>query len=56
VRAYHQVLVWDLMHHPLLLQVAERLLQPAIGKSLVLYARRPATSRGLSADGTKVTS
>jgi SAM-dependent methyltransferase len=43
VRAYHQVLVWDLMHHPLPLQVAERLLQPAIGKSLVLYARKPAS-------------
>jgi SAM-dependent methyltransferase len=38
VRAYHQVLVWDLTSRPLPLQVAERALQPVIGKSLVLYA------------------
>ncbi|MBW3650963.1 MAG: class I SAM-dependent methyltransferase [Actinobacteria bacterium] len=40
VRAYHQVLVWDLVQHPWPLQVAERVLQPLIGKSLVLYAVR----------------
>lgn len=44
VRAYHQVLVWDLMHHPWPLRLAERLLQPAIGKSLVLYAVREAAN------------
>lgn len=41
VRAYHRLLVWDLVHHPWPLQVAERVLQPLIGKSLVLYAVRP---------------
>ncbi|MDP9442705.1 MAG: class I SAM-dependent methyltransferase [Actinomycetota bacterium] len=40
VRAYHRILVWDLMHHPWPLQLAERVLQPVIGKSLVLYAVR----------------
>lgn len=40
VRAYHQVLVWDLVHHPWPLRLAERVLQPVIGKSLVLYAVR----------------
>ncbi|MBW3614271.1 MAG: methyltransferase domain-containing protein [Actinobacteria bacterium] len=39
-RAYHQVLVWDLLRQPWPLQVAERVLQPLIGKSLVLYAVR----------------
>jgi SAM-dependent methyltransferase len=41
VRAYHQVLVWEMTARPLPLQVAERVLQPAIGKSLVLYVRKP---------------
>lgn len=38
VKAYHQVLVWQMTSRPFPLQVAERVLQPAIGKSLVLYA------------------
>ncbi|MEA3078118.1 MAG: hypothetical protein QOF60_3026 [Actinomycetota bacterium] len=42
VKAYHRVLVWDLTSRPLPLQVAERVLQPAIGKSLVLYALKAA--------------
>lgn len=41
VEAYHRLLVWDMMKAPLLTQVAERLLQPVLGKSLVLYARKP---------------
>lgn len=43
VRAYHRILVWDLMHHPWPLQLAERVLQPVIGKSLVMYAVRDAS-------------
>jgi SAM-dependent methyltransferase len=45
VRAYHQVLVWDIMRRPRYSRVtrlAERALNPAIGKSLVLYLRKPA--------------
>jgi SAM-dependent methyltransferase len=41
VRAYHQVLVWDITHRPLPLRLAERVLQPLVGKSLVLYAKKP---------------
>lgn len=41
VRAYHRLLVWDLVHHPWPLRMTERVLQPLIGKSLVLYAVRP---------------
>ena len=38
VKAYHDVLVLEMTQNPLPLQVAERVLQPLIGKSLILYA------------------
>ncbi|MGY1640985.1 class I SAM-dependent methyltransferase [Geodermatophilus sp. SYSU D00703] len=41
VRAYHRLLVWDLVHRPWLTRTAERLLDPVLGKSLVLYADKP---------------
>ena len=44
VRAYHQVLVWDIMKTPrvsTLTRLAERALNPLIGKSMVLYLRKP---------------
>ena len=44
VRAYHQVLVWDIMRTrglSSLTRGAERLLNPVIGKSLVLYLSKP---------------
>jgi hypothetical protein len=44
VRAYHQVLVWDIMRTPRLsvaTRLAERALNPLIGKSMVLYFRKP---------------
>jgi SAM-dependent methyltransferase len=43
-RAYHKLLVWDIMKHPPLTQVADRALSPLIGKSLVVYARKPASA------------
>ena len=42
VRAYHQLLVWDIVKGPLVTRAAEKLLSPALGKSLVVYARKPA--------------
>jgi len=42
VRAYHQLLVWDIVKAPLATRVAERVLSPALGKSLVVYAHKPA--------------
>ncbi len=42
VRAYHRLLVWDLMHRPWLTRTAERALDPLFGKSLVVYAGKPA--------------
>jgi hypothetical protein len=41
-RAYHRLLVWDIVSHPPLTRAAERALSPLIGKSLVVYARKPA--------------
>ena len=44
VKAYHQVLVWDIMRTPGLSRLtrgAEKLLDPLIGKSLVLYLHKP---------------
>lgn len=38
---YHRLLVWDMMRRPWLTQTAERLLNPILGKSLVLYLRKP---------------
>ncbi|SHG53728.1 Methyltransferase domain-containing protein [Jatrophihabitans endophyticus] len=40
-RAYHRVLVWDLMKRPWLTRTAERVLDPVLGKSLVLYLAKP---------------
>ena len=42
VRQYHRLLVWDIMKHPALTRYAEALLNPLIGKSLVVYLQRPA--------------
>ncbi len=44
VRAYHQLLVWDLSGTPVISTVTrttERLLDPVLGKSLVVYASKP---------------
>jgi SAM-dependent methyltransferase len=41
VKAYHRLLVWDIMSKPLATRLLDRLLNPLIGKSLVLYLRKP---------------
>ncbi|MGZ4632572.1 MAG: class I SAM-dependent methyltransferase [Actinomycetes bacterium] len=41
-RAYHRMLVWDIMKRPWLTRTAERVLDPVIGKSLVVYCAKPA--------------
>jgi SAM-dependent methyltransferase len=45
VRAYHRLLVWDMMQAPWLTRTLERALDPVIGKSLVLYLRKPEPAR-----------
>ncbi len=44
VRAYHRLLVWDIMRGPALTRKSEAMLNPLIGKSLVIYARKPLTT------------
>jgi SAM-dependent methyltransferase len=42
VRGYHRMLVWDITAATPVTRVPERALNPVLGKSLVLYARKPA--------------
>lgn len=41
VKAYLKLLTWDIVKAPTLTRTAERLLNPVLGKSLVIYADRP---------------
>ncbi len=41
VKASHQILVWEIMKNPLPLRLAGKVLDPVIGKSMVLYFRKP---------------
>ncbi|WP_240487241.1 class I SAM-dependent methyltransferase [Actinomadura flavalba] len=43
-KAYHQVLVWDIMKRPLATRVAERVMNPLIGKSVVVYFTKPGSA------------
>jgi SAM-dependent methyltransferase len=52
VRAYHQVLVWDIAgtqpwHR--LTRLADRVLSPVVGKSIVVYSRKPERPEGVAA-------
>ncbi len=41
VKRYHQLLVWDIMKRPALTRYAEQVLSPLMGKSIVLYLKKP---------------
>ncbi|WP_293785415.1 class I SAM-dependent methyltransferase [uncultured Aeromicrobium sp.] len=41
VRAYHRLLVWDMMRAPALTRTTEKALDPLIGKSVALYFTKP---------------
>ena len=41
VKAYHRLLVWDITDRPLATRLTEALLNPVIGKSLIVYATKP---------------
>lgn len=61
VKAYHQILVWDIEKAPAATRLTERLLNPVLGKSLVVYATRPPehaepTSRPRNPDRARMTS
>ncbi len=40
VRQYHRLLVWDLMEQPSLTRILEKLMNPLMGKSVVMYFRK----------------
>jgi SAM-dependent methyltransferase len=48
-RAYHRFLVWDIVKRPRVTRWAERVLNPLIGKSLVVYLHKPAPRTGQGA-------
>ena len=41
IKQYHKLLVWDLMKRPIFTRILEMTLQPLIGKSLVMYFKKP---------------
>lgn len=45
VKLYNRVLVWDIAKAPFLTRFTERLLNPVLGKSLVVYAHKPIAAR-----------
>jgi SAM-dependent methyltransferase len=47
VRCYRTFLEWDIVNAPRSTRLAERLLAPVLGKSLVVYATKPAASVGV---------
>jgi SAM-dependent methyltransferase len=48
VQAYHKLLVWDMMRRPVATRATETLLNPLIGKSVVLYFEKPAVPVGVA--------
>jgi len=40
IKAYHRLLVWDLMEKPWLTQTLEKCLNPLLGKSVVMYFKK----------------
>ncbi|HTT59688.1 MAG TPA: class I SAM-dependent methyltransferase [Acidimicrobiales bacterium] len=41
VKTYHRLLVWDIMKKPRTTRYAEKILSPLMGKSIVLYLKKP---------------
>ena len=52
-RAYHRLLVWEIMKRPASMRLADRALNPLIGKSIVVYAAKPAIATGASRDSAR---
>ncbi len=51
VKAYHRLLVWDIAKAPFVTRFAERVLNPVLGKSVVVYSIKPGAS-GAAGTGT----
>lgn len=52
LQLYHRFLVWDLMQKPLLTRTLDKLLNPLLGKSLVLYFVKTTVKPPASTQGT----
>lgn len=52
--AYHRLLVWDIMKKPALTRLADAALSPLIGKSIVVYAAKPASPAAAAAGPEQV--
>ncbi len=48
IKLYHRLLVWDLLERPQLTRRLEQLLNPVVGKSVVMYFRKAADTRGVA--------
>jgi SAM-dependent methyltransferase len=48
VARYRRFLEWDIMNRPRSVRMVEKVLNPVLGKSFVLYARKPASSEAES--------
>ena len=44
VKAWHKLLVWDIVEAPFVTRAAEKVLSPVLGKSLVVYSRKPVSA------------
>ena len=53
VKPYNKLLVWDIAKKPWITQWTEKLLNPVLGKSIVVYAQKPirGASTAHAADG-----
>jgi SAM-dependent methyltransferase len=50
-RAYHRLLVWEIMKNPAIMRLADRALNPLIGKSIVIYAAKPVAGAAAAGGG-----
>lgn len=46
VKAYHRLLTWDIVEAPALTRVTEKVLNPVLGKSIIVYSRKPSRRDG----------
>lgn len=54
VKAYKAFLTWDIVESPWITRAADRVLNPVLGKSLVVYARRPVATAAAPAGAVEV--